>query len=119
FRYMAQYNRLGCTADGVLSTATRGPFAFLKMALNGDLKVFALELASGSLPLLFLSLRSIRRAAWPLLLAAPLLAVQLYSDEPAKWSIHSHYGAPLVPLFAAAAVMALALVPTQDDRRTL
>jgi uncharacterized membrane protein len=119
FRYMAQYNRLGGTADGVLSTATKGPFAFLAMALHGDRKVFALELASGSLPLLFLSLRSIRRAAWPLLLAAPLLAVQLYSDDPAKWSIHTHYGAPLVPLFATAAILALALLPAKGDIRTV
>ena len=119
FRYMAQYNRLGGTADGVLSTATKGPFAFLAMALHGDRKVFAIELASGSLPLLFLSLRSIRRAAWPLLLAAPLLAVQLYSDDPAKWSIHTHYGAPLVPLFAVAAVLALALLPAKGDVRTI
>jgi uncharacterized membrane protein len=119
FRYMAQYNRLGGTADGVLATAQREPLTFLAMAFQGDRKRFVLELASASLPLLVLSLKSIRRAAWPLLLAAPLLAVQLYSDEPAKWSIQSHYGAPLVPLFAAAAVMALLLVPTKDDRRTL
>jgi uncharacterized membrane protein len=117
FRYMAQYNRLGGTADGVLSTATSGPLAFVAMALHGDRKLFALELASGSLPLLFLSLRSLRRAAWPLLLVAPLLAVQLYSDDPAKWSIHTHYGAPLVPLFATAAVLALALLPAKGDVR--
>ncbi|MEP7124767.1 MAG: DUF2079 domain-containing protein [Byssovorax sp.] len=119
FRYMAQYNRLGGTADGVLTSAAHGPLKFLAMAFHGDRKVFALELASGSLPLLFLSLRSIRRAAWPLLLAAPLLAVQLYSDDPAKWSIHTHYGAPLVPLFATAAVLALALLPAKGDVRTI
>ncbi len=119
FRYMAQYNRLGGTADGVLATAASGPLAFLEMAFQGDRKVFAIELASGSLPLLFLSLRSIRRAAWPLLLVAPLLAVQLYSDDPAKWSIHTHYGAPLVPLFAAAAVLALGFLPAKGDARII
>lgn len=119
FRYMAQYNRLGGSADGVLSTVSSGPMAFLAMAFHGDRKLFAVELASGSLPLVFLSLRSLRRAAWPLLLVAPLLAVQLYSDDPAKWSIHTHYGAPLVPLFAAAAVMALAYLPSTGDARTL
>ncbi len=119
FRYMAQYNRLGGTADGVISTATSGPLDFLAMAFQGDRKIFALSIASGALPLLFLSLRSLRRAAWPLLLAAPLLAVQLYSDDPAKWSIHSHYGAPLVPLFAAAAVFALALLPQRGDVRAI
>lgn len=119
FRYMAQYNRLGGTADGVLATASREPLTFLAMAFQGDRKLFVLELASAALPLLLLSLRSIRRAAWPLLLAAPLLAVQLYSDEPAKWSIQSHYGAPLVPLFAAAGVMALALLPPRGDLRTI
>lgn len=119
FRYMAQYNRLGGSADGVLSTATHGPMSFLAMAFQGDRKLFAIELASGSLPLLFLSLRSLRRAAWPLLLVAPLLAVQLYSDDPAKWSIHTHYGAPLVPLFAAAAVLALAYLPAKGDARAI
>jgi uncharacterized membrane protein len=119
FRYMAQYNRLGGSADGVLTTAASGPLAFIAMAFQGDRKLFALELASGSLPLLFLALRSIRRAAWPLLLVAPLLAVQLYSDDPAKWSIHSHYGAPLVPLFAAAGVLALSLLPAKGDARTI
>jgi uncharacterized membrane protein len=119
FRYMTQYNRLGGTADGVITTATRGPLDFLAMAFDGDRKVFALSIASGALPLLFLSLRSLRRAAWPLLLAAPLLAVQLYSDDPAKWSIHSHYGAPLVPLFAVAAVLALALLPARGDARAI
>ena len=119
FRYMAQYNRLGGTADGVLSTAASGPLSFLAMAFHGDRKLFAIEIASGALPLLFLALRSIRRAAWPLLLAAPLLAVQLYSDDPAKWSIHTHYGAPLVPLFAAAAVMALGLLPAKGDARAI
>ena len=119
FRYMAQYNRLGGSADGVLSTATQGPLAFLAMAFHGDRKLFAIELASGSLPLLFLSLRSLRRAAWPLLLVAPLLAVQLYSDDPAKWSIHTHYGAPLVPLFATAAVLALSFLPAKGDARTI
>ena len=119
FRYMAQYNRLGGSADGVLSTASSGPLSFLAMAFQGDRKLFVIELASGSLPLLFLSLRSLRRAAWPLLLVAPLLAVQLYSDDPAKWSIHTHYGAPLVPLFAAAAVLALAYLPAKGDTRTI
>ncbi len=119
FRYMAQYNRFGGTADGVLATASREPLTFLAMALQGDRKLFVLELASAALPLLLLSLRSIRRAAWPLLLAAPLLAVQLYSDEPAKWSIQSHYGAPLVPLFAATGVMALVLLPPKRDLRTI
>jgi hypothetical protein len=119
FRYMTQYNRLGGSADGVLSTATQGPLAFLAMAFQGNRKLFAIELASGSLPLLFLSLRSLRRAAWPLLLVAPLLAVQLYSDDPAKWSIHTHYGAPLVPLFATAAVLALGFLPVKGDTRTI
>ena len=119
FRYMAQYNRLGGTADSVLSTAASGPLAFVSMAFQGDRKLFALAIASGALPLIFLSLRSLRRAAWPLLLAAPLLAVQLYSDDPAKWSIHSHYGAPLVPLFATAAVLALAFLPARGDARAI
>ena len=75
FRYMAQYNRFGGTADGVLATASREPLTFFAMAFQGDRKLFVLELASAALPLLVLSLRSIRRASWPLLLAAPLLAV--------------------------------------------
>ncbi len=49
FRYMAQYNRLGGTADGVLATAQREPLTFLAMALQGDRKRFVLELASAAL----------------------------------------------------------------------
>lgn len=119
FRYMTQYNRLGGSADGVLATASRAPLGFLAMAFQGDRKLFVLALASGALPLLLLALRSLRRAAWPLLLALPLLAVQLYSDDPAKWSVHSHYGAPIVPLFATAAILALAFVPSRNDLRTI
>jgi uncharacterized membrane protein len=116
-RYAAQYQRLGATPDAALKLAAQHPLTLLRMAFEGDRKIFPIALASGGFPLLLLSLRSLRKSAWPLLLAAPLLAVQVMSGDPEKWSIHSHYGAPIVPLFTMAAVCALAFIPTEKRMR--
>jgi hypothetical protein len=80
-------------------------------ALTGDRRVYVLGLASGALPLVFLSLRSLRTSAWPLLLGVPPLAVQLFSSEPRKWDLDYPYGVPVVAAFAAAAVLALRFLP--------
>jgi uncharacterized membrane protein len=119
FHTATEYMRLGGSTDGALQTVSKSPLKLFSLAFQGHRKIFALELAAGGLPLLFLSLRSLRRSAWPLLLAAPLLAVQLLSDDPAKWSIASHYGAPLVPLFAAACVLSLHFLSPKSDARPL
>ncbi len=116
-RYAAQYQRLGATPGEALKLASQHPLTFLTMAFEGERKLLPIALASGGFPLILLSLRSLRKAAWPLLLAVPLLAVQLLSGDPEKWSIHSHYGAPIVPLFTMACVGALVLIPAEKQWR--
>jgi uncharacterized membrane protein len=116
FRDVAQYQRIGGSAEEALRTASSNPLAFLLLPFEGDRKRFLLDLASGGFPLLVLSLRSLRRAAWPLLLTLPLLSVQLLSNDPTRWDIRSHYGVPVVPLFAAACALALFFVPASYRR---
>lgn len=43
--------------------------------------------------------------------------MQLFSSDPEKWSIHSHYGSPIVPLFATACVCALIWIPNEKRMR--
>jgi uncharacterized membrane protein len=101
------------------------PARFVATALSGGRGFYVLGLASGALPLVFLSLRSLRRSAWPLLLGVPPLAVQLFSVEPRKWDLHYPYGIPVIAAIAAAAVLALRFVPsgapssTRPDMRRL
>jgi uncharacterized membrane protein len=116
FRDVAQYQRIGGSAEEALRLAGQNPLAFLLLPFEGDRKLFLLDLASGGLPLLALSLRSLRRAAWPLLLTLPLISVQLLSNDPTRWDIRSHYGIPVVPLFAAACVLALVFIPANYRR---
>jgi uncharacterized membrane protein len=96
---------------GVLGGGTAQRVRFVVTALTGDRRVYVLGLASGALPLVFLSLRSLRTSAWPLLLGVPPLAVQLFSSEPRKWDLDYPYGVPVVAAFAAAAVLALRFLP--------
>jgi uncharacterized membrane protein len=116
-RYAAQYQRLGATPGAAIKLASEHPLTFLTMAFEGQRKLFPIALASGGFPLLLLSLRSLRKASWPLLLAAPLLGVQLMSGDPEKWSINSHYGSPIVPLFAMACTASLAFIPAEKNWR--
>lgn len=116
---VVQYQRIGGSAADAVRTVAAHPLAFLTIPFEGDRKLFLLALASGGLPLLVLSLRSLRRSAWPLLLAAPLLIVQLLSDDPARWDIRSYYGVPIVPLVATACALALVFIPKGDLRPRL
>ena len=84
---------------------------FVAALLAADRRAYVLGLVSGALPLVFLSLRSLRRSAWPLLLALSPLGVQLFSRDPRKWDLHYPYGVPVVAAIAAAAVLALRFLP--------
>lgn len=106
-RVAAQY---GSLEGGTL------PQRFVGALLSPDRRSYTIGLASGALPLLFLSLRSLRKSAWPLLLAAPPLLVQLFSREPRKWDLHYPYGVPVVAAFAAAAVLSLRYLPEAPVR---
>jgi hypothetical protein len=87
-----------------------GPQRFAA-ALSEERRLYVVGLASGALPLVFLSLRSLRRSAWPLLLALPPLLVQLLSRDQRKWDLHYPYGVPIVAALAAAAVLSLRFLP--------
>lgn len=65
-------------------------------------------------PFLFLPLRS------PLiLLAVPLVLARLLSNLPAHWGTAYHYGAPLAPILAMAAVDGLARLDAVRDNRVI
>ncbi|MFT3773270.1 MAG: DUF2079 domain-containing protein [Minicystis sp.] len=112
FHYIANYSYLGGSADQALQTATSKPIGVLGQLLDPMRARYVGELVSGAAPLCILGLRSLRRSAWPLVLGAPQLAIQLLSSSWHKWSVHFPYGMPVAPLVAAAAVFALAYVPT-------
>jgi uncharacterized membrane protein len=116
FHMVAHYGKLGSTAGEALQTAASQP-GILARAFQGGRRTYLLELASGALPLLMLSLRSFRRSAWPLVLALPQIGLQLLSTSELKWSVHSPYGVCIVPLLAVAAVLALRFVPAEHAMR--
>ena len=101
-RVAAQY---GSLAGGSAAARFVGPL------LAADRRVYVLGLVSGALPLVFLSFRSLRRAAWPLCLGLPPLLVQIFSRETRKWDLHFPYGVPVVAAIAAAAVLSLRFLP--------
>lgn len=102
-RYAAQYGALGAGGGSHLHMALD--------VLTGGRRAYLLGLVSGAFPLVILSLRSLRRSAWPLVLVLPPLAVQLLSAEPRKWDLSYPYGVPVVAAIAAAAVLALRFLP--------
>jgi uncharacterized membrane protein len=120
FRYAEHYGRLGGSPASALQFAFAHPLRFLALPFEGGRVLYLVLLASGTLPLLVLSLRSPRRCAWPLLIAMPLLAVQLFNDRPVVWNIHYQYGAAVVPLLCAAAALTLSdekAIPSAWRRR--
>jgi uncharacterized membrane protein len=117
FHYAAEYGSIGGGPEAAARAAVSHPIGVLSSALKGGRLRYVALLASGALPLVVLSARSLRRSAWPLLFALPELALQLLSGSSRKWDIHTPYGVPLVPLVAAAAVLSLRWVPTERDGR--
>jgi uncharacterized membrane protein len=108
-RVAAQYGNLGAGAQ---------PVRLLSVLLAADRRLYLLGLVSGALPLVVLSLRSLRKSAWPLLLGLPPLVVQLVSRDLRKWDIHYAYGVPVVAALAAAAVLALRYLPGGQGKAT-
>jgi hypothetical protein len=94
------------------------PIKSLLLPWEGRRPLYLLALASGGALLVLLALRA-RRSAWPLIPAAPLLAVQLYDDRWEVFSTRFQYGSPVVPLFAAAAILALSEVKERRPRWVL
>jgi hypothetical protein len=107
FRYVEAYGRLGGSPAAAFRFAYQHPLRLLLLPFEGGRLLYLALLACGAIPLLVMSFRSPRRAAWPLLVAAPLLLVQLFNDRKEVWNIHYQYGAAVVPLLAACAALAL------------
>lgn len=107
FRYAARYDRLGSSGGGALRFALAHPLTFLSLPFEGRRRlVYPLVLASGAaLPVVVAIVKATRAAAAPILVLAPLLLVQLYSSSVPAFSIEFHYGAPVVPLVGAAAIV--------------
>ena len=113
FRYASQYGRLGGSAAAAVQFLLTQPWRFMALPFEGGRLLYLLKLAAGAAPFAGLALLS-RRTAWPLVIAAPLLLVQLLNDRWEVWNIHFHYGSVLVPLLAIAAALALG---QQQSRR--
>jgi hypothetical protein len=116
FHYVAHYANLGAGADEALQTAASQPVRVIASLFDLNRARYVAELVGGAAPLVLLGLRSVRRSAWPLLLGLPQLLIQLLSSAWQKWSVNYPYGMPIVPLIGAAAVLALAFVPTEKWR---
>ena len=108
FRYLYQYQRVGGSPGAALRMALGSPLRFTVLALEGGRALYPLKLAAGALPALAAAQVASARAAWPLLVGAPLLAIQLLADRFEIWSIRFQYGAPLVPLVSVAGVLGIA-----------
>jgi uncharacterized membrane protein len=107
---------MGGSADEAVRTAASRPLGVVSSLFDLSRTRYVVAVMSGALPLVFLSFRSLRRSAWPLVLALPPLTVQLLSTAARKYDIHTQYGIPLVPLIAAAAVLAICFIPTDRYR---
>jgi uncharacterized membrane protein len=116
FRYAAQYGRLGGSPAAAVRFAMLHPLRFVLLPFEGGRLLYLFLLMCGAIPLLLVALRSSRRTWWPLLIAAPLLAVQLFNDHSLAWNIHYQYGAPVVPLLAATAGLALSYLQVNEQR---
>jgi uncharacterized membrane protein len=114
FRHLAANYRLGSSPRAALDFALARPLEFAMLPFEGRRRlVYPIALGSGAvLPILAALPFAARRVGGPLLVAGPLLLVQLYSARVIVFSVESQYGAPLVPLVAAAAVLGIvALAP--------
>jgi hypothetical protein len=109
--YAAQY---GAGVGDMANIAASRPGALLRSVFETRRLLYVAGLVSGALPLVLLSLRSLRQSAWPLVLGASPLAVQLLSTEPRKWDLQYPYGVPVVAVLAAAAVLALRWLPAKE-----
>lgn len=107
FQYLGHYGRLGQSAPEALRFALHHPLRLVLLAFEGQRPWYLVKLVAGAAPLLLIGLRW-PRACWPLLLGVPLVAVQLLADREEIWSVRFHYGAPLVPVIAAAAALCAA-----------
>ena len=91
------YWHFGRNPVALAGAILKDPIAAMEYALTPDAKVHTLLWLLA--PLLFLSLRSRL-----VLLAVPLLAIRMLSNEPNYWSTEFHYNAFVAPILVCAAV---------------
>jgi uncharacterized membrane protein len=99
--FSERYSAVGGSPSGVLDTAFSHPGAIVGELVDRRGLTYLLQLLAplAGLPLL---------APLLLLAAAPELGLNLLSDVPTQTSIHFHYSATVVAVFAAATVLAAA-----------
>ncbi len=107
FRYLEQYQRAGGSLGSAVLLALTEPLRFLGLLVEAWRPGYLLELTHAGLAFIALALLQPRRLAWPLLLCAPLLLVQLLSDKRQICDTNHQYGAPVVPALAALVVLGL------------
>ena len=110
FRYLDQYQRAGGSLGSAVLLALTQPLRFLGLLVEGWRPLYLLELTHVGLAFIALALLQPRRLAWPLLLCAPLLLVQLLSDKRQICDTNHQYGAPVVPALAAVVVLGLSFL---------
>jgi uncharacterized membrane protein len=113
--YWDYYASLGPNPSSALWHIVRHPLATLHLAMNPHAKIRLLSWLLG--PLGFVSLGSSF-----VLLAVPLLAERLLSNNPNHWTLTHQYSAPFVPILTLAAVdtvakLTRALTPAASTSR--
>ncbi len=119
FLYIATNYPFGATPREALATALAHPLKLVTLPFEGRRRlVYPVVLASGAVaPVLVAIVKARRLALLPLLVALPLLLVQLYSVRVPVFSVEFHYGAPLVPLVGIAASIGVAVVAKRSKSR--
>ncbi|MFH8405332.1 DUF2079 domain-containing protein [Streptomyces sp. NPDC018019] len=99
--YYWSYGRLGAAPGGALRHILAEPWVLLQVACTPAIKVAMLAWVLGTLALLPLGSPT-------MLLALPLLAERVLSDNPNHWPVINHYDAFLWPILLTAALETLA-----------
>ncbi|MFD3568548.1 DUF2079 domain-containing protein [Streptomyces sp. NPDC058667] len=95
--YYWSYGRLGADPGDALAHVVAAPWVLLQVAATPFVKVAMVAWIVGSLALLPLGSRTF-------LLAVPLLAERVLSDNPNHWPVINHYDAFLWPVLVTAAL---------------
>ncbi|MFF7179796.1 DUF2079 domain-containing protein [Streptomyces sp. NPDC008121] len=108
--YYWSYGRLGADPGAALAHVLTEPWLVLQVAVTPVMKIAMLAWILGTLALL--------PAGSPtFLLAVPLLAERMLSDNPNHWPVINHYDAFLWPILVTAALETLARLHRQGPRR--
>ena len=110
--YYWSYGRLGSDAGNALLNVLTEPWVVAQVAFSPFVKVALLAWVLGTLALLPLGSPT-------LLLAAPLLAERVLSDNPNHWPVINHYDAFLWPVLLTAALETLARLHRSGASRTV